>query len=179
MTDSFGKFSEKVLQTNNAALEKYRETVNKNLSALSDSLNELEKAHHKKVEDNLQAVDNAAEKFQSEIKKLQDVTLTFTTDTSHYLRDFNQVSSNVMLEIRGAIEKFKTDFSAETKESLKNLNKIFETIGKNTDKQSDKAIKNLAGALAAINEQMVGNYQALMKKLAELDKILNERRAAK
>ena len=176
MTDNFGKFSESVLKANDDAIKTYGDTITENLITLSDSLDKLEKAHHKQVEDNLQAVDTAAEKFANDIKKLQNVALSFTTDTSHYLRDFRTVSDNVMLEIRGAIEKFKTDFSAETKKSVENLNKIFETIGKNTDKQSDKAIKNLAGALAAINNQMVDNYNGLMKRLAELDAILNERR---
>ncbi len=176
MTDSFGKFSEKVLKANDKAVKEYTKLVTDNLVNLSDSLDKLEKAHHKQVEDNLQAVDKAAEKFADDIKKFQNVALSFTTDTSHYLRDFRTVSDNVMLEIRGSIEKFKEDFSAETKESVKNLNKIFETIGKNTEKQSDKAIKNLAGALAAINNQMVDNYNALMKRLAELDAVLNERR---
>lgn len=176
MTDNFGKFSESVLKANDDAIKTYGDTITENLITLSDSLDKLEKAHHKQVEYNLQAVDTAAEKFANDIKKLQNVALSFTTDTSHYLRDFRTVSDNVMLEIRGAIEKFKTDFSAETKKSVENLNKIFETIGKNTDKQSDKAIKNLAGALAAINNQMVDNYNGLMKRLAELDAILNERR---
>lgn len=176
MTDNFGKFSESVLKANDDAIKTYGDTITENLITLSDSLDKLEKAHHKQVEDNLQAVDTAAEKFANDIKKLQNVALSFTTDTSHYLRDFRTVSDNVMLEIRGAIEKFKTDFSAETKKSVENLNKIFETIGKNTDKQSDKAIKNLAGALAAINNQMVDNYNGLMKRVAELDAILNERR---
>ena len=176
MTDNFGKFSESVLKANDTALKNYGDTITENLITLSDSFDKLEKVHHKQVEDNLKAVNTAAEKFADDIKKLQNVALSFTTDTSHYLRDFHTVSNNVMLEIRGAIEKFKTDFSAETKKSVENLNKIFETIGKNTDKQSDKAIKNLAGALAAINNQMVDNYNALMKRLAELDAVLNERR---
>ena len=176
ITDNFGEFSKNILKANDDALKAYGSTITENFATISDSMEKLEKSHHKQVENNLQAVNAAVQKFADDIKQLQNVALTFTTDTSHYLRDFRTVSDNVMLEIRGVLEKFNSDFSTETKKSVENLDKIFKEIGKNTDKQSDKAIKNLAGALSAINNQMVINYNALIKKLAELDAVLNERR---
>lgn len=170
MTSNFRQFSDKVLQENEKAFKKYQGQ----LKTLADSLDKLEKEHNKQVEDNLKAVDKMITDFGTDMKKLKDTTLTFTTDTAHYLREFNKVSDSAMKEIRDAIDKFKADFSSETKKSVENLHKMFEELAKNTDSQSDKAVKNLAAALGAINNQMIANYSALIKRIAELDRIINE-----
>ena len=145
ITNNFEQFSEKVLTANETALQNHLETVDKTVDA-----------------------------FGKEVKKLQDKALTFTTDTETYLRDFRKVSGDVMKEIREALEAFKRDFSSETKKSVENLNKLLAETAKNTDSQSQKAIQNLAGALGAINNQMIDNYSALIRRIADLDRIINE-----
>jgi len=145
MTNNFEQFSDKVLMKNQSALQNHLETVDKTVDA-----------------------------FGKDVKKLQDKALTFTTDTETYLRDFRKVSGDVMKEIREALEAFKRDFSSETKKSVENLNKLLAETAKNTDSQSQKAIQNLAGALGAINNQMIDNYSALIRRIADLDRIINE-----
>ena len=145
ITNNFEQFSDKVLMKNQSALQNHLETVDKTVDA-----------------------------FGKEVKKLQDKALTFTTDTETYLRDFRKVSGDVMKEIREALEAFKRDFSSETKKSVENLNKLLAETAKNTDSQSQKAIQNLAGALGAINNQMIDNYSALIRRIADLDRIINE-----
>ncbi|MBR0261524.1 MAG: hypothetical protein IJQ85_06990 [Selenomonadaceae bacterium] len=56
------------------------------------------------------------------------------------------------------------------------LIKFLSETAKNTDAQSQKAVQNLAGALAAINNQMISNYRTLIQKITELDLIINESR---
>lgn len=145
MTSNFEQFSEKVLAANETALQNH-----------------------------LVAVDKTVDDFGQKVKKLQDKALTFTTDTENYLRDFRTVSRDVMKEIREALEAFKKDFSSETKKSVENLTKLLAETVKNTDSQSQKAIQNLAGALGAINNQMIDNYSALIRRIAEIDRIINE-----
>ena len=150
ITKSFGKFSEKALKENLAVLQNH-----------ADQLAKFE------------------ENFGTEIKKLNDTALTVTTDTTHYLRDFNTVSNDVMKEIRQALEAFKNDFEEESKKSVSGLNQLFETLAKKTDKQSEKAIKTLAGSLSEISMQMIGNYNALINKITELDEFIAENRSRK
>lgn len=145
ITSNFEQFSDRVLTANQSALQNHLETVDKTVDS-----------------------------FGKDVKKLQDKALTFTTDTETYLRDFRKVSGDVMKEIREAFEAFKRDFSFETKKSVENLNKLLAETAKNTDSQSQKAIQNLAGALGAINNQMIDNYSALIRRIAELDRIINE-----
>ena len=145
MTNNFEQFSDKILKSNQSVLEKH-----------------------------LVIVDKTVEDFGKDVKKLQDKALTFTTDTSDYLRNFNTVSKDVMKGIREALEAFKNDFSSETKKSVDNLSKLLAVTAKNTDVQSQKAVQNLAGALGAINNQMIDNYRALIQRIAELDRIINE-----
>ena len=69
---------------------------------------------------------------------------------------------------------FKVDFKNNAAEAVGNLESMFEVMAKNTDKQQDKAVKTLAAQLAKITGQMVDNYNALMSRIAELDKLVGK-----
>ena len=51
---------------------------------------------------------------------------------------------------------------------------MFEVMAKNTDKQQDKAVKTLAAQQSKITGQMIDNYNALMSRIAELDKLVGK-----
>ena len=147
ITENFGKFSEDALK--------------KNLSLLRNYLSTL---------------DSFVKIFVAEVKKINSTAQSVSFDTTHYLKDFNDTSAESMKIIRTTIASFKADLNKETEESLSMLHRLFESVAKNTDEQSDKAIKNLAAALAVITEQMVGNYKVIVSKIAEVDALLLERR---
>ena len=113
VTENFGKFSE--------------DALNKNISLLQNHINNL--AH---LEQN----------FSAEIQKINNVALNVALDTKQYLNDFNTTSKESMQVIRDTIAHYKTDLNAETEKSLSKLHQLFETVAKNTDEQSDKAIQN-------------------------------------
>ena len=117
VTENFGKFSE--------------DALNKNLSLLRNHLGNI---------------DSLAKIFAAEVKKINSVAQSVSLDTQHYLKDFNDTSAESMKVIRKTIASFKADLNKETGESLSNLHPLFETVAKNTDEQSGKAIQNLAAA---------------------------------
>ena len=112
--------------------------------------------------------------FDGHMKNLNETALTTITDTNHYLRDFQTVSKDTMQGVREALEMFRDDFKTGTDEELTQLREIFKQMAKNTDKQQDKAIKSLAGTMGAITEQIIGNYNALISRIAELDALIKK-----
>lgn len=152
LTQSFGAFSSQVISQNNAAIDSYKNTVEKNLNAVAQTNKE----------------------FKDEIKKLQNTALTVRTDTDQNIKEFGDAIQKVMGEIRKTLEKFNTDFSKETTNSLKNLQQVFNQISTNTETQSGKAIETLAGSLSAITDQIIENYNALIKRIAELDALIRK-----
>ena len=117
VTENFGKFSEDALK--------------KNLSLLRNYLGTL---------------DSFVKIFVAEVKKINSTAQSVSFDTTQYLKDFNAASTESMRIIRTTIASFKADLNKETEESLSNLHRLFETVAKNTDEQSGKAIQNLAAA---------------------------------
>ena len=146
VTEKFGEFSDDIL--------------NKNISLLKSHL------------DNLARLE---ENFADKVKDINDVALSVAMDTRQYLKDFNDTSKDSMHVIRNTIAGYKNDLNKETETSLSKLHQLFETVAAHTDKQSDKAIKSLAGALAEVNKQMIGNYKVLVAKIAEVDELLRRR----
>ncbi len=146
VTEKFGEFSDDIL--------------NKNISLLKSHL------------DNLARLE---ETFAAKVKNLNDIALSVAMDTRQYLKDFNETSEASMRVIRDTIASYKTDLRKETEESLSNLSRMFKTVAENTDKQSDKAIKSLAGALSEVSGKMIGNYKVLVAKIAEVDELLRRR----
>lgn len=130
LTKNFGTFSNDVIKQNNAAIEDYKNIVEKNLNAVAQ----------------------ANKDFAAEIKKLQDKALTVRTDTNQYVKEFGDASSKAMTEIRTTIEKFNKDL----------------------DSESIKAIQTLAGSLAQISTQMIGNYNALIDRIKKIDELLRK-----
>ena len=112
--------------------------------------------------------------FDGHMKNLNETALTTITDTNHYLRDFQTVSKDTMQGVREALEMFRDDFKTGTDEELTQLREVFKQMAKNTDKQQDKAIKSLAGTMGAITEQIIGNYNALISRIAELDALIKK-----
>lgn len=70
------------------------------------------------------------------------------------------------------LERFKADFKNNAADAVNNLESMFEAVAKNTDKQQDKAVKTLAAQLSKITSQMIENYNALMARIADLDKLM-------
>lgn len=147
ITETFDNFSEEVLKNNTALLQSHLNTL-------------------KQLEENL----------VTNVKKINSVAFDVAADTTQYLKDFNETSASSMQIIRDTISRYKTDLDKETESSLSKLHQLFETVAKNTDEQSGKAIKNLAFALAEVSGQMIDNYKTLVEKIAEVDKLLNGRR---
>lgn len=112
--------------------------------------------------------------FDGHMKDLNSTALTTINDTNHYLHDFQNVSKDTMREVREALEAFRTDFKTGTDEEMAQLREVFKQLAKNTDKQQDKAIKSLAGTMGAITEQIIGNYNALISRIAELDALVKK-----
>ena len=156
LTESFGTFSSQVIAQNNKAIEDYKDTVTKNLGAVNES----------------------NEKFQSEINQLRDAMLKVRTDTNHYVEDFGKVSKDALTEVRKTIENFNGDFKEQAEKSVGKIEKIFEEISNETKKTTQAQIATLGGSLAKITETMISNYENLVAKIAEIDKLIAERRNA-
>ena len=90
------------------------------------------------------------------------------------VKQFGETSQAVIKETADTLERFKVDFKNNAAEAVGNLESMFEVMAKNTDKQQDKAVKTLAAQLAKITGQMVDNYNALMSRIAELDKLVGK-----
>ena len=108
------------------------------------------------------------------VTTLQGTALNLTVEVENYLRDFGDVSKDVIENIRKKLEEFDKNFRDVTTDAVKELARLFEEIAKNTDKRSEVAINSLAGALVKINDRMIENYNALIQRIAEIDKIIRE-----
>ena len=139
---------------------------------ISRSMSELAEVQRKQAHEDMEQIVKLAENFAGEVKKLNETAFEVVTDINHYLRDFRTVSDDTTKSIREALEAFRADFDNTTKAELKGLQTVFQQLATNTDKQQDKAIKTLAGAMGAISEQIIGNYNALITRIAELDALL-------
>ena len=130
------------------------------------------------LQNHLESLTQIEKNFTAEAKRINGVALSVAVDTKQYLNDFNTASKDSMKIIRETIARYKTDLNTETESSLSKLHQLFESVTKNTDEQSGKAIKALSVALAKISEQMIDNYKVLVAKIAEVDALLIERRRA-
>ena len=110
--------------------------------------------------------------FEESIKKLNRKAFDVTTDVEQYLHDFNTTSKDIMKQVRLTLEAFNSDFDKCTKTELGSLKAIFEQLAKNTDLQQDKAIKQLAGTLGVITTRIIGDYNALINKIHDLDVLI-------
>ncbi|MBO4400645.1 MAG: hypothetical protein J5809_02235 [Selenomonadaceae bacterium] len=165
LNDAAAKLNESVAQTQKivAGFKTFSaEIIESNTAALENHLGNIQQLN---------------QKFAAEIKKLYDTMLTVTTNSSNYLRQFNTVSEDVLREIRKTLEKFNADFSSETSKSLSILDEIFKKIAQNTDAQYKNEIKTLSASLSATIKPLIGNYNALINKIAELDRIIDERKS--
>ncbi len=156
------------LYTATAELSKIISQADKSISQMQNAMENFGKFG----EDALKNLKQLTENFSAEVKKINSLSLGVARDTEEYLKNFNKASADSMKIIRETIARYKTDLDEETKSSLGKLHQLFETVAKNTDAQSGKAIKTLAVALAEINEKMIGNYKSLVAKIAEVDELL-------
>ena len=188
-------FNRKVMSELQTALKTFADTSEKNISVqknlastveklakisaqADESISQMQNAMKnfgKFGDDALKNLKQVTENFSAEIKKINSLSLGVARDTEEYLKNFNKASADSMKVIRDTIARYKTELDEETKSSLGKLHQLFETVAKNTDAQSGKAIKSLAVALAEINEKMIGNYKALVAKIAEVDELLRRR----
>lgn len=101
----------------------------------------------------LKEIQQFSKKLADEIKKFNGAIFDATTNAGNYVNQFNTTAKDVTTKVRKTLEQF----DADTKGALEN------------------EMKTLASALAATIKPLVGNYNALIQRIAELDKIINER----
>ena len=112
------------------------------------------------------------QKLASEIREIQNLSLTVKLDTADSLKKFQNVSASVLHEIDETLEKFNAEFQSSTNKSLANLDAIFKAIGQNTKIKTDQSIKELGGALAAISQKLRDDYSLLISSINELNQII-------
>ena len=103
--------------------------------------------------DNLKEIQQVSKKLADEIKQFNGTIFDAATNAGNYVNQFNTTAKDVTTKVRNTLEQF----DADTKGALEN------------------EMKTLASALAATIKPLIGNYNALIQRIAELDKIINER----
>ena len=172
----FDEFTAGVIQNTNAGLAAHAEAVRQNVDILSETMKQNQLANNKALveiaEKNAAALQNMSAEYVDSAKKVKDASLAVVMDTDHYVKQFGETSQAVIKEVADVLERFKADFKNNAADAVNNLENMFEVVAKNTDKQQDKAVKTLAAQLAKITTQMIENYNALMTRIADLDKLI-------
>ena len=172
----FDEFTAGVIQNTNAGLAAHAEAVRQNVDILSETMKQNQLANNKALveiaEKNAAALQDMSDEYVDSAKKVKDASLAVVMDTDHYVKQFGETSQAVIKEVADVLERFKADFKNNAADAVNNLESMFEVVAKNTDKQQDKAVKTLAAQLAKITTQMIENYNALMTRIADLDKLI-------
>ena len=113
------------------------------------------------VKKNLEIVKDANKEFAKEIKDLHGQAINVEIDVEDAISKFGDASKGSLKGVQETLENFNTELSSATTGTI------------------SKALSNISGALAEITGTMIGNYQNLILKIAEVDKLLAERRNAK
>lgn len=172
----FDEFTAEVIQNTNAGLTAHAEAVRQNVDILSETMKQNQLANNKALveiaEKNVAALQDMSDEYVDSAKKVKDASLAVVMDTDHYVKQFGETSQAVIKEVADVLERFKADFKNNAADAVNNLENMFEVVAKNTDKQQDKAVKTLAAQLSKITMQMIENYNALMTRIADLDKLI-------
>lgn len=174
--DRFDEFTAEVIQNTNDGLTAHAEAVRQNVEILSETMKQNQLANNKALveiaEKNAAALQEMSDEYVDSAKKVKDASLAVVMDTDHYVKQFGETSQAVIKEVADVLERFKADFKNNAADAVNNLENMFEVVAKNTDKQQDKAVKTLAAQLSKITTQMIENYNALITRIADLDKLI-------
>ena len=116
--------------------------------------------------------------LRESLNKLDEMTLNVSTNVTDNVTNFSQTAEDVMNRIGAALDGFNTDFQNELQDAMSQLKASFETVTKMHGEQGRLAAEQLAAALGEITKRMVGNYNALVDRIAEVDRLIVERRTA-
>lgn len=178
--DSMEKLAEmvKAAEANVIAMQtvsdKFADFTSRVVTEIDESLTKFGNMSIEKFGELNSGVEQSVTDFQGQLKKMNTAAFDTMTDTSHYLRDFQTVSKDVMQGVRESLEAFRSDFEAMSKKELSGLEAVFKQMAVNTDKQQDKAVKSLAGAMGAISTQIINDYNALISRIGELDALIGK-----
>lgn len=176
--NKFNNFTSEVIANTNEGLAAHGDAVKQHLDEMTTALTTSQQTANQALiatgEKNAEALQGMSQEFIDAARDVKDAALTLSMDTGHYVKQFGETSQAVIKETADTLERFKVDFKNNAAEAVGNLESMFEVMAKNTDKQQDKAVKTLAAQLAKITGQMVDNYNALMSRIAELDKLVGK-----
>lgn len=178
--DSMEKLAEmvKAAEANVIAMQtvsdKFADFTSRVVTEIDESLTKFGNMSIEKFGELNSGVEQSVTDFQGQLKEMNTAAFDTMTDTSHYLRDFQTVSKDVMQGVRESLEAFRSDFEAMSKKELSGLEAVFKQMAVNTDKQQDKAVKSLAGAMGAISTQIINDYNALISRIGELDALIGK-----
>lgn len=174
--NAFNDFSQEVTAQVNTSLEAHKNAVIESLNKLSDDVSlatEKNTEAIKLVSDtSVEAMKSSADEFAGASKLAGEAAAKLTTDTEYFVGKFGKTSETVIKEIGETLEKFKVDFKNNADESIVVLEEVFRNVAESSAKEQDKAIKSLASNLAVISRQMIDNYNALISRIAQLDKLI-------
>lgn len=154
--------------------DKFADFTSRVVTEIDESLTKFGNMSIEKFGELNSGVEQSVTDFQGQLKEMNTAAFDTMTDTSHYLRDFQTVSKDVMQGVRESLEAFRSDFEAMSKKELSGLEAVFKQMAVNTDKQQDKAVKSLAGAMGAISTQIINDYNALIRRIGELDALIGK-----
>ena len=176
--NKFNNFTSEVIANTNEGLAAHGDAVKQHLDEMTTALTTSQQTANQALiatgEKNAEALQGMSQEFIDAARDVKDAALNLSMDTGHYVKQFGETSQAVIKETADTLERFKVDFKNNAAEAVGNLESMFEVMAKNTDKQQDKAVKTLAAQLAKITGQMVDNYNALMSRIAELDKLVGK-----
>lgn len=109
------------------------------------------------------------------IEDLKKAALAMVINVNSYMNSMEETTKNVQKNIGKTLEGFSSEFSEQAEEAVGNLEEMFKKLALETEKQHDKSVKTLAASLAAISNQMIDNYTALVTKIEQVDRMLKGR----
>lgn len=174
--NAFNDFSQEVTAQVNTSLDAHKNAVIESLNKLSDDVSLATQKNTEAIklvsDASVEAMKSSADEFAGASKLAGEAAAKLTTDTEYFVGKFGKTSETVIKEIGETLEKFKVDFKSNADESIVVLEEVFRNVAESSAKEQDKAIKSLASNLAVISRQMIDNYNALISRIAQLDKLI-------
>lgn len=172
LTEQSSAVLQKFKETSNEMVQQSQDMIEKFSNTVDVQIKKLMEAQETKMTEEMDIIGNNLTELNDMIKTCNTNFYLTTTDK---LDKFDQVTEQTLKAISTALEGFNADFREAISDSITALNEQFTTIAESTGQQGEKAVQTLAGTLAEISEKMVDNYEHLVEKIEEVDRLIASR----
>ena len=161
--------------------EHFRDSVNvtqQSFAELSNAVKDTSESVSQTLKDTTTEVNNHARNtlgtLQDATKEVQLLATQFESNNQKVLEDFNRTASSMTTELSQTLSKSQGMFEGTLQEIAEDtgrvLNKQQEQIERLTASEIERAIKEMAGHLAAVTKRFIDDYETMVEAMEKVVK---------